>query len=157
MASEQVIVNETVAKAVVEASRVAIQAMTVTAAETSQSTAGPKIGRPAKKQPAFNWEADDKYNKLKTFRLEVNNVLSTYNTPQTEELTIVKNWIGRNSLQFLESLTNEEKVMCSMLEGLFETLTNTFSPQLKETIKSLQFCKLSQQDGESTEEWMGRL
>ena len=52
--------------------------------------AGPKIGRPTMKQPTFNWEADDKYNELKTFRLEVNNILTMYNTLQTEQLEIVK-------------------------------------------------------------------
>ena len=44
-----------------------------------------------------------------------------------------------------------------MLEGLFETLTNKFKPQFNKTIKSLQFCKLNMQDGESIEEWIGRL
>ena len=44
-----------------------------------------------------------------------------------------------------------------MLEGLFETLTNKFRLQFNETIKSLHFCKLSRQDVESTEKWMGRL
>ena len=65
--------------------------------------------------------------------------------------------LGRKGLQFLETLTNEEKVMCSTLDSLFETLTNNFRPQFNETIKSLQFHKLSRQDGESAEEWMGRL
>ena len=82
IASEQVIVSEAIAKAVAEATRLAIQAMAVAAAERPQSMAGPKIGRPAMKQPTFIWEPDDKYNELKTFRLEVNNVLSTYNTPK---------------------------------------------------------------------------
>ena len=43
--------------------------------------------------------------------------------------------------------------MCSTLEGLFKTQ----QPQFNKTIKSLQFCKLSRQDGESTEELIGRL
>ena len=43
--------------------------------------AGPKIGGPTMKQPTFGWDPEDKYSELKTFRLEVNNVLSTYNTP----------------------------------------------------------------------------
>ena len=83
--------------------------------------------------------------------------MTTYNTSQTEQLAIVKNCLGRKGLQFLESLTNEEKVTCNMLEELFETLTNTFSPQFNETFISLQCCKLSRQDEESAEEWMGRL
>ena len=93
------------------------------------------------KQPTFNWEADDKYNQLKTFRLEVNNIISMYNTPKTEQLAIVKNWLGRKGLQFFESLTNEEKVIFATLEGLFETLTIKFRPQFNKSMKSLQFCK----------------
>ena len=131
--------------------------MAAATAERPQSMAGPKIGGPAMKQATFNWEVEDKYNELKTFRLEVNNVLTTYSTLQAEQVAIVKNWLDRKGLQFLESLTNEEKVVCSTLEGLFHILTNKFRLQFNETIKSLQFCKLSRQDGESTEEWMGRL
>ena len=79
-----------IAKAVAEVTRAAIQAMVAAMAERPQSVAGPKIDRPAMKQSTFNWEADDKYRKLKTFRLEVNNILMTYNTPQTEQLAMVK-------------------------------------------------------------------
>ena len=75
---------ETIAKVVAEAARAPIQAMATVVAERSKSMAGPKIGRPAMKQPPFNWEMEDKYSELKTFRLEVNNILSTYNTPQAE-------------------------------------------------------------------------
>ena len=50
------------------------------------------------KQPTFNWDAEDKYSELKTFRLKVNNILSTYNTPQMEQLAMVKiGWEGRAS------------------------------------------------------------
>ena len=104
--------------------------------------AGPKMDRPAMKQPTFNWEVDNKCNEFETFRLEGNNVLSTYNASQTEQLAIVKNWLGRKGLPFLESLRNEEKVMCSMLEGLCKTLTNKFRLQFNETIKSLHFCNV---------------
>ena len=61
------------------------------------------------KQPHFNWETDDKYSELKTFRLEVRNTLTKYNTPQTEQLTVVKNWIGRKGLQFIELLKQAEE------------------------------------------------
>ena len=37
------------------------------------------------------------------------------------------------------------------------TLATKFKPQFNETIKSLQFRKLYRFEGESTEEWMGRL
>ena len=91
------------------------------------------------------------------FRLEVNNIISLYNTPQVEQLVIVKNGLGRKGLQFIESLTHAEKDRCNTLEGLFETLTNKFRSQFSETIKSLQFCKLSRQNGKNAEEGMGRL
>ena len=78
------------------------------------------------KQPSFNWEAGDKYSELKTFRFEVNNILTTYNTPQREQLVMVKNWLDRKDLQFIESLTEAEKDRCSTLEGLFKILTNKF-------------------------------
>ena len=98
MVSEQIIMNETIAKAVAEATRAAIQAMAATTAERPQGAAGPKICGPAMKQPTFNWEMEDKYSKLKTFRLEVKNILSTYNSPLTEQLAIEKNWLGRKGL-----------------------------------------------------------
>ena len=152
MASEQITLRETIAKAVAEATRVAIQAMVATVAERPQSTAGPKVGGPAMKQPTFNWETEDKYSKLKTFKLGINNVLSMYNTPQAEQLVMVKNWLGRKGLQFLEILMIEEKTICGTLEGLFETLPSKFKLQFNETIKSLQFQKLCRKDKENTEE-----
>ena len=111
--------------------------------------AGSKIGGPNMKQPTFNWEAEGKYCKLKTFRPEVNNILSTYNTQQMEQLVMVKNWLGRKGLQFLETLTNTEKITCDTLEGLFNTLTSKLKPQFNETIKLLQFRKLCRNDGET--------
>ena len=65
--------------------------------------------------------------------------------------------MGRKGLQYLETLTNTEKEMCNMLEGLFETLTNKFKPQYNETIKSLQFRTQYRYDDENVQEWMGRL
>ena len=54
MADEQVIVSKAVTKAVADVTRVAIQAMATATAQILQSAAGPKIGRPAMKQPTFN-------------------------------------------------------------------------------------------------------
>ena len=114
-----------ITKAVAEETRVAIQAMAAAIAERPQSVAGPKIGRPAMKQQTFNWEAWDKYSELKTFRLEVNNILMTYSTSQEEKLAMVKNWPGRKGAQFIELLMSEEKDTCSTLEGC-----SKFSPSL---------------------------
>ena len=156
MANEQ-IMNKAIAKAVAKAMRVAIQAKVAATGEQMQSIAGPKLGSPSMKQPMFIWEADDKYNELKTIKLEVNNILSTYNSPQNEQLAMVKKWLGRKRLQFIEGLMNEEKTTCNTLDGLFETLKSKFRPQFNETIKSLQFRKLCRSDNESLQEWMGRL
>ena len=46
---------------------------------------------------------------LQNFRLEVNNIISSYNTPHAEQLAIVKNWLGRKGLKFIESLIHMEK------------------------------------------------
>ena len=59
-------------------------------------------------QLTFNWSAQDKYSKLKTFRLEDNNVLSIYNTTKTDKLAVVKNWLVRKGLQCLEPFTTVE-------------------------------------------------
>ena len=47
---------------------IATQVTAAAMAERPLSMAGPRIGTPAMKQPTLNWEADDKYSKLKTFR-----------------------------------------------------------------------------------------
>ena len=65
------------------------------------------------KQLMVDWNAEDKYSELKTFRLEVNNVLSTCSTPQADKLALVKNWLGRKGLQYLETLMTAEKETCN--------------------------------------------
>ena len=57
--------------------------------ERMHNTSGPKIGSPTMKQPMFDWDTGDKYSELKSFKLEANNVLSIYNTPQADTLTLV--------------------------------------------------------------------
>ena len=89
MASEQMI-SEAITRAVVDAKRIALQTMVEAQVERTQNAAGPNLGSPTLKQPSFNWEVPDKYTKLKTFTLEVNNVLSTYNMPEAEKLGVVK-------------------------------------------------------------------
>ena len=156
MASEQ-IMSKAITRAVPEVTRIEIQTMAEAQAERMHDGSGLKVGSPAMKQPMFNWNAQDKYNELKTFRLEVNNILSTYNTPQVDKLALVKNWLGRKGLQYLETVMTVEEEMCNTLEGLFETLSNKFKPQYNKIIRLLQFRKLYQHDEENVEEWMGRL
>ena len=93
--AEQLVMSEAIAKAVAEASRIAIQTMAEMQAQRSESQWGPKLGSPVLKQPQFNWDAADKYTEWKAFILEVRNVLSIYNTQEQEKIAIVKNWLGR--------------------------------------------------------------
>ena len=80
-----------------------------------------------------------------------------YNAKEQDKITMVKNWLGRKGLHYLESLTETEKHTCNTLQGLFNTLAMKFKFQFNETIKSLQFRKLYRLEGESAEEWMVRL
>ena len=57
-------------------------------------------------------------------------------------MPIIQNWLDRQGLQLLESLTQTEQEACNTEEGLFEKLSNKFTPQYNETIKSLKFHKL---------------
>ena len=57
---------------------------------------------------------------------------------------VKKNWLGRKGLQFIESLTNKEKDMCSTLEGPFKILTNKFRPQSNVTIQLLPLLPVKQ-------------
>ena len=78
------------------------------------------------KQPQFKWEAADKYSEWKAFILEVKNVLSTFNMQEHNKIAIVKNWLGRKGLHYIESITESEKQACSTLQGLFDTLQQSF-------------------------------
>ena len=89
MTTEQ-IMSEVITKAVAEATRVAIQAKAEARVEQMPDMVEPKTGSLAMKQPTFDWDTDDKYSELKTFRLQVDNILSTYNTWQTDKLALVK-------------------------------------------------------------------
>ena len=106
---EQSVMNEAIAMAVAEVTRVVIQTIMETQTQRSEGQQGPKLGSPVLKQPCFNWEAADKYTEWKAFILKVRNVLSTYNAQEQEKIAIVKNWLGRNGWHYLESLTKGEK------------------------------------------------
>ena len=147
--------NDIIARAVAEATRAATQ--TMLESHQGQEDQQPKVGGLALKQPQFNWDMADKYTEWKAFILEVRNMISTYNAHKQEKIVMVKNWLGRKGLHYIKSLTEMEKQECSTLQGPIDTLPKNFSPQYNETIKSLQFRQLCRQDGENTEEWMGRL
>ena len=90
MASKQTNTHEVIDQAVAEAMTATVQAMAKAGTERSQNML-PRLGIPAMKQPNFNWKAEYKYNELKNFRLELNNIFKSCDTPQTEKLAIIKN------------------------------------------------------------------
>ena len=144
-------------KAMAEATRVAIQALAKTQVQRMPNTAAPEIGSPLLRQSNFNWESTDKYTEWEAFILKVRNVLTTYNLQETDKIAVVKNWMGRKGLHYIESLTEREKERCGTLEGLFDMLATKFRAQYNQTIKSLQFRQLHRVEGEGVDEWMGRL
>ena len=105
--------SEAIVKDVAEATRTVIQTMVKTQAQGVPSTSGPKLGGPTLKQPNFNWEALDKYTEWRAFILEVRNVLSIYNSHETDKIMMVKNWLERKGLHYIENLTESKKEACS--------------------------------------------
>ena len=119
--------SKAITRAVAEATRVALQMMAEAQAQRTQNAVGPKLGGPTLKQPTFDWEAPDKYTELKTFKLEVLNVLSTYNMPEDRySSNSKKHWLGRKGLHYVETLMASEKEACNMLDGLFDMMSIKF-------------------------------
>ena len=55
-------------------------------------------------------------------------MFKNYNISQAERVSIMKNWLDRQGLQLLETLTQAE-LGVSNEEGLFKTLSNKFKHQ----------------------------
>ena len=96
MVTDQASITHATAQAAVEAIKAAVQAMIDTASECSSgarsqpSSAGSKIGGPTLRKLTFDWGSRDKYVELRNFRLEVNNILQSYNVNNTQKIAIVK-------------------------------------------------------------------
>ena len=55
-------------------------------------------------------------------------MLQNFNISQTERVSIIKkNWLGRQGLQLLETLTQAEQEACNDEEGLFKILNKNSS------------------------------
>ena len=108
MESKQIGQNEFIAQAVAEATRVAIQTMASTGM-ARQENVGIKMSSPILKHPTFNCRVENKYEELQKFELEVSNMLQNYNLGQKERVLVIKNWLGREGLQLIATLTKEEQ------------------------------------------------
>ena len=49
-------------------------------------------------------------------------MLQNYNLGQTDKVSIIKNWLGREGLQLIATFTQEEQETCNNEQGLFDTL-----------------------------------
>ena len=58
---------------------------------------------------------------MQNFRPEVNNIVKLHSMPQAEQIAIIKKWLSRKGLQFLESLTQMEQERCNTMGGLLTT------------------------------------
>ena len=64
---------------------------------------------------------------------------------EKEEVPIIKNWVGREGLKFIQNSMNIEKETCKTVMGLFPMLADKFKPCQNEKKKlSLQCCKLKE-------------
>ena len=75
-------------------------------------------GRPALRQPFFNWNAPGKYLELLGFEMEVLNILQTKMHELTEKVPI----IGRDGLKLIHTFTKTEKEACKTLERLLKLI-----------------------------------
>ena len=72
-------------------------------------------------KPAYDWKGPDRYVELLNFKMEVANVWQTqaYDLNDSEKVSILKNWLGKEGLQFIQTLANIEKGACKSTIGLF--------------------------------------
>ena len=104
----------------------------------------------------FNWKAPDWYVELLNLEIKVANLLQmqAYDLNNEKKVSIIKNWLGREELQFIQTPTNAEKDTCKSATGLFNVLKEKFRLQHNKMVLLLQHWT---QENESTQEWMGRL
>ena len=98
-----------------------------TAGTSRPNNIRPKMSGPIMKQSTFDWGTKDKFAELQHFKLEVNNMLQNFNLGQTERVSVIKNWLGREGLQLIATLTQEEHEAGNDEKGLFETINKKLS------------------------------
>ena len=79
-----------------------------------------------------------------------------YEIKKAEKVPIVKNSLGREGLQFIQTLTNAKHKPCKIVEGPFEVLWGN-SSQNTNTVLSFEYCLIYRQVDQTRQEWMGRL
>ena len=72
-----------------------------------------------------------------------------YDHREKGKVPIIKNWLGREGLQFMQTLNIAVKEACKSAMWLFKVLKENIRPQHNEIILSLQYCKLQRKENES--------
>ena len=67
-----------------------------------------------------------------------------YDIADAENVPMIKNRLGRESLHSIKKLMTEEKEMCKISIRLFQMPNEKFKPNHNEIILSFQDCKLFQ-------------
>ena len=82
---------------------------------------------PYLRQCIFNWNTKDKYIELKNVEMEVINIFLTEHCEiNYTEAPIIRNWLGREELQFIQTLMTYKQEACEIIKGLFGTLSKKF-------------------------------
>ena len=103
---------------------------TIAAAGTSrQDSVAPRMKGAIMKEPTFHQSTKDRYAELRNLKLEVSNMLQSFNLGQTEREFVIKNWQDREGLQLTATLTQEEQEAYNYEKGLFDTLNKQFKQQ----------------------------
>ena len=100
------------------------------AAGTSrEDSAEPRMSGPIMKEPTFDQSTKDKYAELRNHKLEVSNMLQSFNLGQTERVFAIKNWQDKEGLQLTATLAQEDQEAYNNEKGLFDTLNKQFKQQ----------------------------
>ena len=59
--------------------------------------------------------------------MEVKSIFQNCSINQAERVPVIKNWLSRQGLQLLETLTQAEQELCNADKGLFETLSKNLN------------------------------
>ena len=99
----------------------------------------PRRAGPALGQPTFNWKASNKYKELQNFKIDVNMIFmtNTYNAQENDKVPSILKWLGREGLQFVQTLNDVEQEKCKTSKGLCKMLHENFKPQHNKTVLSL--------------------
>ena len=102
----------------------------------------PSKAGPVMSQPVFKWKVPERHVELLNFAGEVANVLQVeaYDLSEEGNMPIIKDCLGREGHQFIQTLTNAEKWACKSATYLFNGLKGKFRWQHNEMIFTVQYC-----------------